>query len=196
LPAARSRFLHGGYAVLTGLTATTLYMLAGAAWMYLKFDGGPAGGGIGRAGRSLTIVLAIAVAACLGPPAGRRDDHTGGRRAPVAASGPGSSEAAVLVGGLAVTYRSFGPAPRSRPRVRRARHLCRRPVCCSSVCCIRTWWPPNITVARGGVPGRIAELPADRRGALHAGHFSPTTPTPIGSSGASCVCRRRSSNRD
>src|SRR5207302_1978098 len=56
-------FLHGGYAVLTGLTATALYMLAGAAWMYLKFDG-DLQQGTGRAGRSLTIVLGVAVAAC------------------------------------------------------------------------------------------------------------------------------------
>src|SRR5205085_8342545 len=33
-------FLHGGYAVLTGLTATAPYMLAGAAWMFPQVDGG------------------------------------------------------------------------------------------------------------------------------------------------------------
>jgi cytochrome d ubiquinol oxidase subunit II len=32
-------FLHHGYAVLTGLTAVALYVLAGTAWLYLKSDG-------------------------------------------------------------------------------------------------------------------------------------------------------------
>lgn len=32
-------FLHDGYAVLTGLTAVALYVLAGCAWIYLRTDG-------------------------------------------------------------------------------------------------------------------------------------------------------------
>jgi cytochrome d ubiquinol oxidase subunit II len=105
-------FLHGGYAILTALTATALYVLAGAAWMYLKFDG-DLQRGISRAGRSLTIVLAVAVAACwaLLPAAGTTTPvATGPVRLPVWIIG-----AAVLAGGLAVAYRSFGRHPDRGP---------------------------------------------------------------------------------
>jgi cytochrome bd ubiquinol oxidase subunit II len=97
-------FLHHGYAVLTGLTAVALYVVAGCAWLYLKTDGELQlrAARIGGAG---VIVLAVGTVASwlLATSAGSVVLHPGaGSRLPVWIVG-----AVVLAAGLGVALRSF-----------------------------------------------------------------------------------------
>jgi cytochrome d ubiquinol oxidase subunit II len=104
-------FLHHGYAVLTGVTAVALYVLAGAAWVYLKSDG-ESQLRAARAGRIAIPVLAVGTVASwlLAPVAGPTSlDPGAAARLPVWIAG-----AAVLAGGLAFALRSFSTDPRRR----------------------------------------------------------------------------------
>jgi cytochrome bd ubiquinol oxidase subunit II len=55
-------FLHHGYAVLTGLTAVALYVLAGSAWLYLRTEG-EARARAARSGRIAAVGLLIGTTA-------------------------------------------------------------------------------------------------------------------------------------
>jgi cytochrome bd ubiquinol oxidase subunit II len=98
-------FLHHGYAILTGLTAVALYLLAGSAFVYLRTDG-ETGRRAARIGRTAVLALGAGTAASwllassAGPVALRPGDTA---RLPIWITG-----AAVLAGGLAVALRSFG----------------------------------------------------------------------------------------
>jgi cytochrome bd ubiquinol oxidase subunit II len=97
-------FVHHGYAVLTGLTAVALYVLAGTAWVYLKCDG-ETQLRAARIGRIAVAVLAAGTAASwvLAPAAGPLSlDPGAAARLPVWIAG-----AAVLVAGLAFSLSSF-----------------------------------------------------------------------------------------
>jgi cytochrome d ubiquinol oxidase subunit II len=109
-------FLHHGYAVLTGLTAVALYVLAGCAWVYFKSDG-ETQLRAARAGRVAVVLLAAGTAASwlLAPVAGTVTlDPGAAARLPVCVAG-----AAVLAGGLAFALRSFS-SDRRGPRSDRA----------------------------------------------------------------------------
>ena len=54
-------FLHGGYAVLTGLTAVALYCVAGSAWVYFKSDPGLRRW-VSYSGRIAIVALAVGTA--------------------------------------------------------------------------------------------------------------------------------------
>ena len=71
-------FLHHGYAVLTGLTAIALYLVAGCAWVYLKTDG-ELQRHVARIGRVAIVALAVGTAAswALLSPAGPTVLHPG-----------------------------------------------------------------------------------------------------------------------
>ncbi|MEA2618367.1 MAG: cytochrome bd ubiquinol oxidase subunit [Chloroflexota bacterium] len=105
-------FLHQGYAVLTGCGAVVLYLLAASAWVYDKSEG-ELQRRAARAGRVLTLVLAVATAACwaLLQPAGTTALDPGAA-ARLAVWVPG---AVVLAGGLAHAHRSFGRHPDAGP---------------------------------------------------------------------------------
>jgi cytochrome d ubiquinol oxidase subunit II len=101
-------FLHHGYAVLTGFTAVALYILAGAAWVYLKSDG-ETQLHAARVGRAAVAVLAAGTVASwlLAPAAGPvRLQPGAAARLPVWIAG-----AAVLAAGLAFALRSFSSDP-------------------------------------------------------------------------------------
>ena len=105
-------FLHHGYAVLTGLTAVVLYVLAGAAWVYLRSDG-ETQLRAARVGRIAVVVLAAGTAASwlLAPVAGPvRLDPGAAARLPVWIAG-----AAVLAAGSVFAFRSFAGDPRGGP---------------------------------------------------------------------------------
>jgi cytochrome d ubiquinol oxidase subunit II len=111
-------FLHHGYAVLTGLTAVALYVLAGCAWVYLKTDG-ETQLRAARIGRVAVVLLAAGTAASwlLLPVAGPTTLDPGATaRLPVWIAG-----AAVLAAGLALGLRFFS-------RDRRGRRSDRAPV--------------------------------------------------------------------
>lgn len=102
-------FLHHGYAVLTGLTAVALYVLAGTAWVYLKTDG-ETQLRAARVGRIAVVVLAAGTAASwvLAPVAGPISlDPGAAARLPIWIVGT-----AVLAAGLAFALRSFSRHPR------------------------------------------------------------------------------------
>ncbi|MEA2189461.1 MAG: cytochrome bd ubiquinol oxidase subunit [Solirubrobacteraceae bacterium] len=104
-------FLHHGYAVLTGLTAVALYVLAGAAWVFLK-SGGETQLRAARVGRIAVVVLTAGTAASwlLAPVAGPvRLDPGAAARLPIWIVG-----AAVLAAGLVFALRSFSSDPRGR----------------------------------------------------------------------------------
>lgn len=104
-------FLHHGYAVLTGLTAVALYVLAGCAWVYLKSDG-ETQLRAARAGRVAVVLLAAGTAASwlLAPVAGPTTLDPGATaRLPIWIAG-----AAVLAAGLVLGLRSFSSDPRGR----------------------------------------------------------------------------------
>ena len=104
-------FLHHGYAILTGLTAVALYVLAGCAWLYLRTDG-ETQRRAARTGRIAVLALAAGTAASwiLAPAAGPLVLHAGAAaRLPVWIAG-----AAVLAAGLAVAFWSFHAHPRGR----------------------------------------------------------------------------------
>jgi cytochrome bd ubiquinol oxidase subunit II len=102
-------FLHHGYAVLTGLTAVALYLLAGSAYLYLKTDGETQLRAT-RTGRIAVGALSVGIVASwlLASPAGLLALHPGeSARLPIWIAG-----AAVLAGGLVLALRSFSTAPR------------------------------------------------------------------------------------
>jgi cytochrome d ubiquinol oxidase subunit II len=99
-------FLHHGYAVLTGLTAVALYVLAGSAFLYLKSDG-ETQRRAARSGRIAVVALAAGTAASwsLAASAGPLTLHPGAAaRLPVWIVG-----AAVLAAGLAFALRAWRP---------------------------------------------------------------------------------------
>jgi len=102
-------FLHHGYAVLTGLTAVALYVVAGCAFLYLKSDGEPQRRAA-RVGRIAVVALAVGTAASwlLASPAGPLTLHpTAAARLPIWSVG-----AVVLAAGVAFAVRSFRSHPR------------------------------------------------------------------------------------
>jgi cytochrome d ubiquinol oxidase subunit II len=101
-------FLHDGYAVLTGLTAVALYVLAGCAMLYARTDG-EIQRRAARSGRMAAVALAVGTAASwlLAPVAGPVTlDAGAAARLPIWIIG-----AAILVGGLVVALRAFSTAP-------------------------------------------------------------------------------------
>lgn len=103
-------FLHHGYAVLTGLTAVALYVLAGSAFVYRKTDG-VTQLRAAWTGRVAAMALAAGTAASwlLIASAGPVVLHPGaGARLPIWIVG-----AAVLTAGLAFAVRSFSGDPRA-----------------------------------------------------------------------------------
>jgi cytochrome d ubiquinol oxidase subunit II len=103
-------FLHHGYAVLTGLTAVALYVVAGCAWLYLKTDG-ELQLRAARIGRVTVVALAVGTSASwlLATSAGSVVLHPGaGSRLPVWILG-----ALVLAAGLGLALRSFAAQVRN-----------------------------------------------------------------------------------
>jgi cytochrome bd ubiquinol oxidase subunit II len=101
-------FLHHGYAVLTGLTAVALYVVAGSAYLYLKAHG-ETQRRAARAGRVAVVALAVGTLASwlLASAAGPLTLHPGETaRLPIWIVG-----AVVLAAGLAVAFRSFASDP-------------------------------------------------------------------------------------
>jgi cytochrome bd ubiquinol oxidase subunit II len=101
-------FLHQGYAILTGLTAVAVYVVAGCAFVYLKSDG-ETRRRAARIGRTAVLALAAGTAASwlLASPAGLVVLHPGETaRLPIWITG-----AVVLGGGLLVALRSFSGDP-------------------------------------------------------------------------------------
>jgi cytochrome d ubiquinol oxidase subunit II len=102
-------FLHHGYAVLTGLTAVALYVLAGSAVLYLK-TGGDTQRRAARTGRIAVAALAAGTVASwlLASHAGPLALHPGeSARLPIWIAG-----AVVLGAGVAIAPRSFRSHPR------------------------------------------------------------------------------------
>jgi cytochrome d ubiquinol oxidase subunit II len=101
-------FLHHGYAVLTGLTAVALYVVAGSAHLYLKSDG-ETQRRAARAGRVAVVALAAGtlaswlLASAAGPLTLRPGETA---RLPIWIIG-----AVVLAAGLVVAFRSFARDP-------------------------------------------------------------------------------------
>jgi cytochrome d ubiquinol oxidase subunit II len=97
-------FLHHGYALLTGLTAVALYLLAGCAYVYLKC-GGETQRRAARTGRVAVVALALGtlaswlLASAAGPLTLRPGETA---RVPIWILG-----ALVLAAGLALAWRSF-----------------------------------------------------------------------------------------
>jgi cytochrome d ubiquinol oxidase subunit II len=103
-------FLHNGYAVVCGLTAVALYVLAGSAFLYLKTSGATQRHAA-RTGRVAVVALAVGTLASwlFASPAGPLTLHPGeSARLPIWIAG-----AAVLAGGLVLALRSFSTAPRA-----------------------------------------------------------------------------------
>jgi cytochrome bd ubiquinol oxidase subunit II len=101
-------FLHHGYAILTGLTAVALYLVAGCAFVYLKTDG-ETRRRAAQTGRIAVLALAVGTAASwlLASPAGLVVLHPGATtRLPIWIAG-----AVLLGGGLLVALRSFSGDP-------------------------------------------------------------------------------------
>ncbi len=101
-------FIHHGYAVLTGLTAVALYVVAGSAHLYLKGDR-ETQRRAARAGRVAVVTLAAGTLASwlLASAAGPLTLHPGeAARLPIWIIG-----AVVLAAGLAVAFRSFASDP-------------------------------------------------------------------------------------
>jgi cytochrome d ubiquinol oxidase subunit II len=97
-------FLHHGYAVLTGLTAVALYVVAGSTWVHRRSDG-VLRRAAGRFGRSAVLALAggtILSWALLEAAGSTELDPGSASRLPVWLIG-----AAVLAASLALAYRSF-----------------------------------------------------------------------------------------
>jgi len=103
-------FLHHGYAVLTGLTAVALYVVAGCAWLYWKTDG-ELQVRAARIGSVMVVALAIGTAASwlIATSAGSVVLHPGdGSRLPVWIAG-----AVLLAAALGVALRSFAAKVRA-----------------------------------------------------------------------------------
>ncbi len=104
-------FLHHGYAILTGLTAVALYVVAGCAFVYLKIDG-ETRRRAARIGRTAVVALGVGTAASwlLAASAGPLTLHPGDpARLPIWITG-----AAVLVAGLVFAMRFFTADPDAR----------------------------------------------------------------------------------
>jgi cytochrome bd ubiquinol oxidase subunit II len=104
-------FLHHGYAVLTGLTAVALYVVAGCAFVYLKIDG-ETRRRAARIGRTAVVALGVGTAASwlLASSAGPLVLHPGDpARLPIWITG-----AAVLAAGLVFAMRFFTAEPHAR----------------------------------------------------------------------------------
>jgi cytochrome d ubiquinol oxidase subunit II len=104
-------FLHHGYAVLTGLTAVALYVLAGTAFVYVRTDR-ETQLRAARMGRIAVLVLGVGTAASwlLISSAGPVVLHPGAAtRLPIWITG-----AAVLAGGLVLALRAFAGDPHAR----------------------------------------------------------------------------------
>jgi cytochrome d ubiquinol oxidase subunit II len=104
-------FLWHGYAVLTGLTAVALYVLAGCAFLYARTDG-ETRRRAARNGRVAAVALAVGTAASwlLAPAAGPVILEPGASaRAPIWIIG-----AVVLAGGLALALRAFSAVSAAR----------------------------------------------------------------------------------
>jgi cytochrome bd ubiquinol oxidase subunit II len=104
-------FLHHGYAVLTGLTAVALYVLAGCAFVYLKSDG-ETRRRAARIGRTAVVALGVGTAASwlLASSAGPLVLHPGDpARVPIWLTG-----AAVLAAGLVFAMGFFTADPHAR----------------------------------------------------------------------------------
>jgi cytochrome bd ubiquinol oxidase subunit II len=102
-------FLHHGYAVLTGLTAVALYVVAGSAFLYLKSDGETQRRAAGL-GRIAVVALGVGTVASwlLASHAGPLTLHpTAAARLPIWIVG-----AVVLAAGVAFALRSFRSHPR------------------------------------------------------------------------------------
>jgi cytochrome bd ubiquinol oxidase subunit II len=102
-------FLHHGYAILTGLTAVALYLVAGSAYVYLKTSG-ETQLRAARAGRIAVVALAVGTVASwmLASHAGPLTlDPTAVARLPIWIVG-----AVVLAAGVAFALRSFRSHPR------------------------------------------------------------------------------------
>jgi cytochrome bd ubiquinol oxidase subunit II len=109
-------FLHHGYAVLTGLTAVALYVVAGSAQVYLK-TGGETQRRAARTGRLAIVALGAGTIASwlLASTAGPLTLHPGATaRLPIWIVG-----AVVLVTGLAFGVRCFRSEPEGGPSDRR-----------------------------------------------------------------------------
>jgi cytochrome d ubiquinol oxidase subunit II len=97
-------FLHHGYAVLTGLAAVALYVVAGCAFVYLKSDGATQLRAA-RTGRIAIVALGVGTVASwlLASSAGPLTLHPGAAaRLPIWIIG-----AVLLAAGLAFAFRSF-----------------------------------------------------------------------------------------
>jgi cytochrome d ubiquinol oxidase subunit II len=104
-------FMHDGYAVLTGLTAVALYVLAGCAYLYARTDG-ETQRRAARNGRMAAVALAGGTAASwlLAPVAGPLIlDPGAAARLPIWIVG-----AVVLASGLVLVLRAFSAAPVAR----------------------------------------------------------------------------------
>jgi cytochrome d ubiquinol oxidase subunit II len=104
-------FLHHGYAVLTGVTAVAVYVLAGCAFVYLKSDG-EMRQRAARIGRTAVVGVGVGTAASwlLASSAGPVVLHPGDTaRLPIWITG-----AVVLVAGLVLAVRSFSGDPHAR----------------------------------------------------------------------------------
>jgi cytochrome d ubiquinol oxidase subunit II len=104
-------FLDHGYAVLTGLSAVSLYVLAGSAFVYLRTDG-ETQLRAARVGRITVLALSAGTAASwlLASSAGPVALHPGDTaRLPIWITGAG-----VLAGGLLVALRCFAGDPHAR----------------------------------------------------------------------------------
>jgi cytochrome bd ubiquinol oxidase subunit II len=102
-------FLHHGYAILTGLTAVALYLVAGSAYVYLR-TGGETQLRAARAGRIAVMALAVGTVATwlLASHAGPLTlDPTAAARLPIWIVG-----AVVLAAGVAFALRCFRSHPR------------------------------------------------------------------------------------
>ena len=98
-------FLHHGYAVLTGLTAVTLYVVAGSAFVHLKCDGETRRHAAGT-GRIAVVALATGTVACwlLASAAGPLTLHpVAAARLPIWIIG-----VVLLAAGLTSALRAFG----------------------------------------------------------------------------------------
>jgi cytochrome d oxidase subunit CydB len=133
-------FLHHGYAVLTGLTAVALYLLAGCAFLYRKSDGATQLRAA-RTGRLAAVALAVGTAASwlLASSAGPVV------RAPARVCRSGSSAGWCSARGW---HSPCAPSPRTpelvtRMRRRGSRRWPSTAVGCwsRSACSIRTWCP-------------------------------------------------------
>jgi cytochrome d ubiquinol oxidase subunit II len=102
-------FLHHGYAVVTGLTAVALYVVAGSAFVYLK-TGGETQLRAARIGRVAVVALGVGTVASwlLASSAGPLTLHPGAAaRLPIWIVG-----AVLLAAGLVFALRSFRSDPR------------------------------------------------------------------------------------